>query len=109
MRIYDMIGRWDDGLTILVESAPLVRWNGDEPRRARFNALLARCLARTGYHEQAEGVVTDGLAVSERLGLRAVAAGNRASLGSWSCGGGATRPRSSTCGPCGNPTSWTRS
>jgi SIR2-like domain len=80
-RIYDMIGRWDDGLVILVESAPLVRWNGDEPRRARFNALLGRYLARAGYHEQAETTIKDGLLVAERLGLTAVAAENRAALG----------------------------
>jgi tetratricopeptide (TPR) repeat protein len=80
-RICDMTGRWDAGLTTLVESAPLVRWNGDEPRRARFNALLGRYLARAGYHQEAETTIGDGLAVAERLGLTAVAAENRAALG----------------------------
>jgi len=74
-------GQWTALLEWLEGVYPYVKRVGDEPRRARFCALLGRALAFKQRDEEAERYLTDGIRIGERLQLGLVLAEARAAAG----------------------------
>jgi SIR2-like domain len=67
---------WSGGLELLAQSHDLVRWDGDEPRRARYNAWLGAHLAWNHRFDMAQQFIQEGLEISDSLGLTAIRGDN---------------------------------
>lgn len=78
--VYDILMRYGDGLEWLELAHKYARQIGDEPRRARVCAEMARFLAMKRRFEDAHEQLEEGQEIAERLDLR---------VRGWSCG----RPR----------------
>lgn len=67
---------WPAALQIITRSHNLIRWDGDEPRRARYNAWLGAHLAWNHQYDAAEQFINEGLEISNALGLSAIKGDN---------------------------------
>ena len=68
--IYEILMHYADGLEWLELAHKYARQLGDEPRRARVCAEMARFLAMKGRFGEAHERITEGQAIAERLDLR---------------------------------------
>jgi tetratricopeptide (TPR) repeat protein len=79
--VHMLTGNWSGGLEWLEQGYPVLQRYGDEPRRARLCAHLARFLAWAERYDEAERFIKDGAAVAEQLKLGLVLAELHAAWG----------------------------
>jgi tetratricopeptide (TPR) repeat protein len=67
--VYEILMQYADALDWLEQAHRLSKSWGDEPRRARVCAELARFYSATGRHDEAHERVLEGLVIADRLSL----------------------------------------